>query len=754
MDIKETLEVGGVEYDLVNLEWGGSISAGAPSEIVGAKHSALSGSADLMLRENIFHFPDEGDFIPLKVGARATLRIYKNDIAVRTILFWLTAVKITQGAANVEFSTDTLALSNLVRCAPQARHMPAGWDTVPGDASVKWASGLGDVWSNPSPLYSVFSAFRGAGFNAVPPIYSLGNTIIDIPLQYSSIPEAWNPNSGWVVSSTSLGTSGSPNRGHGTSNMWRNGLTFLVDGEITASGSREQNWGVIKEVSGHFLVSYPAAERVEIVVNFGGGNYVSIAAFPDGGIYARTTNGTTGSLPAGTAKDMSVVRFGVSQTRGWWVKVGSSRIEGTFTPLAGNNYNGVTTFTGILARSFLGGRMAGVQVQRNMFTEYDIPGETDGIFKPTAYIHAPLSQMQEFSRSVKDVEARDVLDDIAEAVCGSWWIDENNIAQFRDMKSLYDGPMKRVYTFDKDVSGYEITDSDMERRSSVQVRYSDVAYSRHKRARVVMHMGEGERMEAGDTSAYLIEPKGAEDWVGVDWNVSQYTPGTGSIQPAIEGSWIYDVDVEGMKENSKQYTYSVEKHTPWSSTVTVNATGNITLIANQGLIESKLKFPIIRGRGKMAYADKLVSVGASNSPAPFTVDARGHVNVKSSAEDIANFILTTLPSNKPSMSKVDIFYAPEISLGDVIVIKAGGDSIFERKLLVLAVKHPSDSLTTELNVLELSSLQRSLTWGQAQYNVLSASSGNTYGAIEPVRDAKGTTWSTVEGNPITYPYGV
>lgn len=737
----------GFELRVVDIKWGGSITSGVPADIITSRHSALSGTAHLAPFKRLERAVDEETVSGLAAGDVVYLDAYIDDVLAASTMFYLTEVKLSYDSIEVSFSTDPLALSNTVRCAPLASLMPEGWDYSDTDRSRTWAvsSGLGKVFTLCSPLYPVFEAFRAGGFHMVPPVRH--ETIIDLPMQFSCITNAWSDRAGHTWSAYSYRQSTLA-----PSMVYRRGMCYLSDGRVWASTAH--NYGFqVAEITGHFMVGVDATNNSGVTVIFGGGNWVSFTVYPDRGIHVSSSVGSGGSLPAGTMNGRQVVRFAVSRSRGaWWVSAGGQQVSGTFRPVASNNDAGHTHFTGIRADAEPGGRLAGVQVS-NGYAGSPRGHYIQGEHRQTAFIFAPLTWDQNtFVRGVRDEMARDVLTEAAEALCASWWIDEHNFAQFRDMQSLLSGPTAKEFSFDRHVGAYNIEVADAGERDAIEVSYSSVAYSRNQRPRVVLFEGHGERLDAGDTAAYAVAPKNDEDWVGVDWRVRRYTAAANALQPAQEGSWIYDIDPNNNRANTKQYSYDVQQDKPWSAVISVNATGSIQLVGGSGLLESKLKFPLVRGRGRMEYTDASVRVGSSEARAPYLLDARKWVMSRVVAERLAKFLHDDLPPNKLALTGVEVPYTPSLRLGTIVVIRSGDASSRERRVLVLQVSHSPDDHKTVLAVLELSSHRTNALWVEAQGRALQAGYSSQYVNVESKRN--NVDWRAVQSDSSNYPWGV
>lgn len=748
MQTREELVLKGTStsFPLVEVKWGGAISSGVPSSIINAKPSAISGSATIALRGNLSRAVDEDTYPELKSGVMVTLKAYEGDTLRTSLDLVITKVTFKYDEIAVSFSNDFLSLSNRVRCAPLAKNMPEGWNRSASQTDP-WARGLGKVNTACSPMYGAFMAFRAAGFDCVPPI--AGNTLVDIPMQWATVTNEWDDHSGHTYTSVSYNDSdGQP------SLVWQNGMTYMSDGTVCAT---EMNNSKAGEVQGHFMAGVGQSDSVAVQLVFGGGNDFYVWAHGDRGVSVDgATVGGRVSLPQGTMNGVELVKFSCSKSkRAWWVEAGGKRLSGTLDIQGSRNTKGDTTLTGVWAKAKPGGRLAGVQVRNgyNDSTHY-LSGEPEKKVR----IDAPLTQWESnaYLPGVKDEEARNVLDELAEAVCGSWWIDEDNTARFQDMRSILRGPTAKELSFDDHVGEYTIEEMDTTRRDAIEVTYSKVAYSRFQRARVTLFQGKADRMESGDVVSYELKPKDEEEWIDADWYVRQWVDGVNTqIFMDQEGSWIMDFNPDKPAEkNTKRYWHTTTIVSPWSAILEVKAVGTIQLkLVDPPTPLREMDMPIVRGRGRMVRTDALERVGAWKPEAPFSLDARRWVTDWGTANALGQFLLNDLPPSKPSLSEVTVPYMPSIRLGTIIRIKAGYASSRDRRVVVLGVAHDPKQHESVLSTLEISSVRTNIQWTEAEANAVTAGSKSRYSVVEPARTSK-DTWSKVEGDQTNYPYGV
>lgn len=744
-----TIQPSGRVYQLTKLKWGGAITAGIPKAVVNTSTSAIAGEASLMLPANNQRRPAPDMFPGVVPGARMTLDVFVDEIKQTSTPFVITDVKITRDSIEVNFSTNSLSLSSPVRVAPIAENMPQGWGRGDGDTSERWARGLGGVQPGTSPGNAVFWAMRAAGYHIVPP-YQISNTIVDAPMQWTAMADSWNPNGGHTIAASGNGDLMSK-----PEMIYDNGMTYVSNGRVWLGGTIEgrRNWGRVYGISGHFMVGAGATGRQDLLLIFGGGNWVSIGVDARGGLGVNTSAGSTLGLSAGAVPSGSYVQFAISSDGGkWWVKAAGQRIDGTFSPTPDSNTDNTIEFTGARLTVGRGGRVAGVQV-RTTYTQVahylDPLLDTSGRFSRTGFIDIPLSLMDsQATPSIRDESARDVMDDIAEAICASWWVDEDGNCQFRDMKALSEGSMVRAYKFDSDVSEYQLSGEDTANRDAVQVKYSAVAVSKNQQPRVRVYEGRGATISPEDRHDELITPRDGNEWLSTDWSLSRYNANTSDLSAL---SW-YGVSV---KEGTGSTRQRMEYVNPWTYIFKAWVADGASDDFSAQYEVNKNKFPLIQARGFIQFTPTSKRYGSSTALTPFVHDGGRWVTSPTVADRIGNYLLD-LSSNPIPMRSLTVIYSPKIRLGDVIMIDSGDLSYTTRKLLVTQVSHEPDSLQTKMQVIEVSSTDRPpFTWAHAQANA--ARSNTTYELIEMARTSAGAdaiTWAMVEADNITYPYGI
>lgn len=750
MQTKEQLRItySGRVFDLTEVRWGGSITSGVPDAIVRSSSSAISGSARVMLPANTTRRPSPDMFPRLEPGSKVALESLVDGEIISSILMILTHVEITEDAVNVSFSTDTLAFSNIVRVAPQVDFMPPGWDIGDGDGSATWASRLGDVNPRAPAAYVAWAAFREAGFHCVPPIS--GRTILNVPYQWHGGADSWHPNGGHIFA-----THAQSNASKTPGFIWNDGMTWATDCVTWVASAREGNrtWGQPREVAGNFLYDFTSSSAVAfLTVIFGGENWVSIEAHPNGAIVVHTSEGTGGSLPAGSVHGRKVVKFSISSKDSWWrVGVASRWIDGSFTARASKNDQGHDWFTGCRMTANPGARVAGLQVRElaSRTSHYaDGMTDADGHFHPKVHINVPLSMWDGRAiKSVRDVEARDLLDDLAESLCASWWVDEGGVARFWDMKALNEQAPARSYSIDRDVSAYTLTGEDVVKRDAVRINYSSVSYSRNRRPRVPLFTGRGATISPGDENEETIEPDENVDWIAPDWTISRFNKWATPPSDSKESSWWGWT----VREGTGSVKQGMQRITPWRYRYYASAESDDDSYTAVAEVDGQ-KFPVINGRGLVEYSETSKLMGTTSADAPYVHEGGYWITTDAVAGRIGQYLLD-LSKNPIPMTKLDVIYSPELRLGKVILVTAGEASWSTRKLLVTKVAHRPEELRTSLEVVEISKTDAPKnTWADAEAATRKASF--TYQLAEQRTRVGGTHWAAVEQNPATYPHGV
>lgn len=740
-------------YPLVALKWGGSITAGIPKAVVNTSSSALAGEASLMLGANQTRRPAPDMFPGIAPGNRIYLEVFIDEQMVTSTPFLITDVVFTRDEVKIDFSTNSLSFSNPVRLAPLGEYMPQGWGRGDGDASQRWASSLGAVSPGTSPGWAAFWAMRVAGYHCVP-MYDDATTIIDVPCQWTNSSEAWNMNGGHTITCFAQG-----NLYEKSTLVYQNGMTFMSSGAAWFGGTVEgrRNWGQHTEISGHFMWGEGATGTGEFTIITGGGNWVSFNPEAGRGLKVWTSSGENSSFPAGTIPPNAYVQVSVSTTRNRWrCKIGNVEKSGAYYATINdiNRETKDTWFTGLKIVAHSGARFAGLQVRTGYLDNghyLDRQLNEDSTFNQTAFIEIPLSGLvSRATPSVRDDSARDVLNELAEALCASWWVDEEGVCQFRDMKSLQQRPAVRTIDIDTEVADYQLSGEDTVNRDAVEVKYTDVAYSRNQLARVRVYEGRGATISNDDENEELITPKENEEWLAVDWTISWYNKWANPKPDLSMNSWTATT----VKEGAGSTRQSMKYVNPWTYIYRAwTHTDANDKFSAQYEVDGQ-KFPLIQARGLMQYTPVSKRYGSSWAKTPFVHNGGRWVTSPTVADNIGNWLLN-LSNNPIPMRGLSIVYSPRLKLGDVINLSSGDASFTTRKLQITQVNHDPANMKTDLQVVEISSADApELTWDVAEGNARRAGSPAVYQNLENRRAGSEPTWNTVQNNPVDYPYGV
>lgn len=740
-------------YPLVAVRWGGSITAGVPRAVVNTVASYLAGEASLMISATETRRPEPDMFPGVVPGARIYLEVFVDDEMISSTPFLLSSVVITENEARVEFTTNSLTFSNPVRLAPVGEYMPQGWGRGDGDSSQRWASSLGTVSPGASPGWVAFWGMRVAGFHCVPPL-DAATTMVDVPMQWTAITDEWHMNGGHTISchanDNKLGKSTITVGG---------GMTYMSSGQAWYGATIEgrRNWGKVTELSGHFMWGPNASAVGEFTIVTGGGNWVSFNPRPDRGLDVHVSKGEGATTPAGVIPDNGVVQCSVSTTKNRWrCKVGAQEWTGTFYAVINdaNRETKETWFTGLIIRCATGSKLAGCQVR----TGYQDKGhyldnwlQPDGKFPQTAYIDIPLSGLRSRATpSVRDTPARDLLDDLADSLCASWWVDEAGVCQFRDARSLRQNPRSHVRTLSSDASGYQLVGEDTVARDAVTISYDSVSYSRNQQPRINVYEGRGATISRNDEHEELITPENGEDWLSPDWSLSWYNKWASPAQDLSASSWVSTSVKEG-KGSTRQNMQYVN---PWTYIYRAWVTDSSSEDFSAQYEVDGTKFPLIRARGLMQFTETSKQYGRSWATAPFVHEAGQWVTETRVADNLGNFLLE-LSSNPIPMRSLTVFYAPDLRLGDVVTLLPGEASNTVRTLQVTQISHDPANLKTDVQVIEIRhTAQGQLLWEEAERNARRAGNDALYRSIEQARAGGGPTWETVQAEQNRYPYGV
>lgn len=293
------------------------------------------------------------------------------------------------------------------------------------------------------------------------------------------------------------------------------------------------------------------------------------------------------------------------------------------------------------------------------------------------------------SRFLDGVPAKQVLSQYAEHQMVSIWRDEHGVLQMWGADRLAEKPVVRTYTTTGEVASLPWRESWESVRSGVVVSYREAARTRTDYWGVALWQdATSKQLREGDVDSVFVEPGADEDWIEPDFTVDEARVNVGNGFNYGNGSWwgaIYSREdvAEGAWANA-YVTFTSRQVGPMKMLVEHAVSGapadvRVQLQAPPPEAPTAIwrqwrdtPLPIIRGRGKVTWADARTSEGpAGPSWAPVLDFDMGWWGIAQDAIAVRDWLAPQVTTPVVSLDRLTLRYDPALQLGDMIRIDAG-----------------------------------------------------------------------------------
>lgn len=339
----------------------------------------------------------------------------------------------------------------------------------------------------------------------------------------------------------------------------------------------------------------------------------------------------------------------------------------------------------ILTNGEVNARIAGIQVSHPAVSSQEFAALGHVGTARLDFSDVTLSGIMDASRTIENISAGELLQDIGEGTLTAMWIDELGVMQWVSSSALRTRAHVRTVTTLNDILSLDWEDSLLGARSKVTVTGFQPAISVGRTCSRLVWRGSGDELSSTEVSEEIIEPEADMEWVMPDETLTVLGSGSWATYNLRNGS------VAGVF-----YT---------SSGDTISSTGLATSIAMARLNLRQLKIrhvagtfpadvtavlgtsptdpalwtrnrdvnlPVIRTFGKSQWPEVRVTPVAAGGVGPELVHEAGVWTNESTGTErldrLATFIAGQTSVPKPTITGLEITYDPRLQLGDVIKI--------------------------------------------------------------------------------------
>ncbi len=690
-----TVKVAGVTRPHAEVSWAQDITSDLPDSVTaGGQVSHRTGVIVWAREERVetrtpspwyrgpYWIPEVGQSVTIDAhdGAGNTHRVFTGMIdTVEGDAFGTRSSKIVADLRGSDKIVRYMALTRLGSPVPA----PTGSGTLRRQATT--------------PVWLVHEIARSLGYESVPPAPAVTKLILDAPLQGSTYVYASGASSNarlvtshrpssvsldpvWSWNSDGFGVSDAllewvPYTGQGTG-AGSVGLAFQVYSPHTADALL-----TVKHADNYTYLRVLGDKSVRVSVHFSG----------------VTTSHTIPTPFSGSGPHRVSVVF-----RGGGINVRINGATYSFAaPTPASPVDRITLDAGA------GSCVAGVQVwHAASLTDHHAPN-----WAPSArYRYGTGVHGVTLTPSVRDRQARDVLEEYATALLSPLWVDGAGILQVVTGRGLHEQSPSLTVDALNDVSELGYAMAALDHRPTVEVSYEHAHHATPTATTARTTVWEGSTgqlpgdMDAPETDETFIEVPDDEEWINLSDpatmtrltldNIASFQSGVGSwwgLAGSVDG-YEYLVTTRG--------SVSVETLTPWSwkvSTYNNVEYGASTEVPEIGSIRKHLHgmgLPVIRAMSHVRYEKRTVAVSTGSSPGVLRHETGKWVTWSSAATDLARWVHDMVSKATPVLENLVVRFDPRLDVGMKITVRAQDVFGVDFEALVLSVDHrPYDGVT-------------------------------------------------------------
>lgn len=578
-------------------------------------------------------------------------------------------------------------------------------------------------------VYVTDKCLREGGFNATPPRDL--NCVVSAPLMGSTWPEHGSLMDSCRVQDIGNGYRLSPRWtssrwGVSTTDAYASYLPWLgdLDGKITTD--TPLNITLMSGVSANMSASgYVMAYMTD-------GTILRLGVTSSRSLVGQVVqNGTTNTVVTVTQGQIggewstATLRIYPDGAGGWtW------EIKTDLTPVHGNTTTATSAVftTAALNRvtvyAPVGTFMGGAQVSFAPLTR-----GSACMYQRTARVSVAKIWYLDAIPALASTPAIDVLKQQAEAEWAGLWIDENGVAQWRDVDRMVEATSVATLTAADDLLDVKFRFDSQDVRRRTVVAYKSMAGSTTRQQRLIGYEASKDELEAGDSIDVWIEPESGTYWLDADdtplevygvFGGTSVSKGLGTLIGFtgidVNGNEVAVVDSTGNPLGN--WEISLEKvgtkfHFVCNIISLPSGVDRVRMATKTTGTGAYLDMglPLIRARGIIAEASQeyVSPIVGPEWSADYTHEGSWFVQHADQAKDIGDKIAHQISTPTPVVESVDIIADPRLQLGDKVMVRdevrtgvtitgvitgisqsvSAGDHTMSLKLLVTQVATPN-----------------------------------------------------------------
>lgn len=718
------------------LTWGQEFTGGMPESVAvsASSGSVWGGSATISLHSGVAEVsPSPWNGRYPTPGDRLTIRVFVDEVLVKTFTPIVDSVTFSQDEAKIEFISSVDTFSRPVRLPPLTQDMPAT------PKSAWWNGRVTGEFRHPapSPIWAISECMRAAGYYPTPKVQP--GCILDITCQGAYWANTW-----WRLGEITRCISLTPDVKRSPNYRVEGGINYFAHGRIIADMQRPArgDW------QASFMVKPTVRDTGEVELT---------GADPDGNRLKIIVNADR-SLRIIAGRGEVTAHISAREFSGYVVSVVCK--GGRLEVKAGSALRVLNAPTFALehlkARVSDGGGIAGIQAYDSAAAGHAVAG-----FEPTGIIRfGHWLNMSFHLPSIRDRSARAVLDEIAAATLSSWWVDGAGICHFESAEYLLAKRPTATLRASDDIASYQIAEELIYRKADVTCEYAELAgiYSRTQSVTVWEGGGTGNR---GDVSQTFIEPDEEEEWINPEYSFRRISGDNAGFNTR-SGSW-WGASKPGAKYDSPtlpatQYTISTRMVTPWLLLLEERFGEDATKeVYESPLIRRSLHgkpTPILRAQQRIQRRKARISKTneKDQTAGSLVVQAYPWIDREAYAQQMVDFLAPQVFAPLPALRSLPVRYSPALEVGDMVRVIGGMDdgsqNLFGAVLncSVQGVQHAPDAGTSSLTLKTVTVVHRFQSWDVVEEAV--ARAGLTWDRVEARARELGISWAQLERDPL------
>ena len=750
---RQVVLVNGVQRPVASMSWAGELASDLPDAVAGVSGvSARTGSISWAPLESVESRPPSpwvrsGGWPP-RPGDRVEIWVGDADTSWKVFTGRIDSSEGSLNDLSSKIIDDSDDFDRLVSLPAVAELMPGPY-TKGGPIPKNFAPTLLTPWA------IAYRCMREAGYALDVPSYSAGSRLLEVEMQGAT-----------------YASRGTLQRAAGSVSptlAWADGYTFLSGGSLRYVPVRN---------------TPPASSGLRVWLRWHLGEATATVVFDDDRsiLFRATRNSTGGTItlatqvrdggPSGTLVGQSTNYIGASPGyESPWIEIfclpgdDTLRVVTPRTAVSPGAPNGSVAQTFPVPATFNGGvpvdyvdtsgTVTALQVGTMALPTWEGQSAAVGAGRVRAWGQGPVVAMRS-SRTIENEKARDVLEGIGKATLTAMWLDETGTMQWAPSNQLWLQTPSLTVTTEQDIFALGWMESLQATRRQVVVKYLDAALTLSGGYATLLYQPSNTtEVTAGGQLEEFIGPPTEEEWFDLDEDVVEARVGVTSFNRGSGSYWggVYqpdpDVDSWSWVTSGLDFSLSPVGLRTWKmlhSNTSSRTHSLMTAPAGTGILSKwrAVPLPILRGRGKVSFAEDVVRSSADGPDwAPTLEHDIAHWGRATDAQRIADFLMERLSEPLITLTNLEIAYDPRIQLGDVITVDSLSFAGFSVDVLVIGKNESHGggaSLSLTVRVINVRTVHVTYADFEAAY------AGDTYAALESAW--AGATFTDFEADPL------